>query len=429
MTRLNSPPLQNHPEPLEALYHLAVELSTRRSLNDVLQTALRHCLELTDSQFGFIGLSTSEHEHLDVVAIEGFHPPPEFYHHYHLIPLRPNLFARVVLENRSVRVADAMAEPNRVGQPDRHPPVHAFLGVPLRRQDTPIGMIGVANRPHPYTDQHEQLLMTYAAQIAIIIRNAQLYEQLSAANEALEQKVTQRTQQLEEAKEALAQKAVQLQQILSGTVDVQERERQRIAQDMHDGVNQLLIGGMLELKSAQQRLKSSKLEQAEQSLQVVQTILHQVEAEIKGIVHDLRPPTLDALGLVPTLRQQASLFEQYADIPCVVTVFGQAVRLDAQVEIGVYRLVQEALQNTQTHAAASRTDVIITFAPRILKLTVSDNGLGFDLSNVQRNSAGHLGLLGMQERAESLGGQLKIDTKLGHGTRIELIVPIGIEAN
>lgn len=411
-------------EPLEALYHLAVELSARRSLDGVLKTALRHCLDLTESQFGFIGLNTAAKDHLDVVAIDGFHPPPEFYKHYHLIPLRPNLFANAILENRSIRTADAMTAPQRVGQPAQHPPVHAFLGVPLRIRDQPIGMIGVANRPEPYGDEHEQLLMTYAAQVAIVIRNAQLYEQLAAANEALEQKVAERTQQLEEAKEALAQKASQLQQLLSETVDVQERERQRIAQDMHDGVNQLLIGGLLELKSARQRLTRDKLEQAEASLQAVQAILHRVEAEIKRVVHDLRPPTLDALGLVPALRRHANLFEQYAEIPCVVTVFGDPVRLSSRVEISVYRLMQEALQNIHTHARASRADVVITFAPRILKLTVIDNGRGFNLAAVRDNSAGHLGLLSMQERAESLGGQLKIDSQARQGTRVELVVPV-----
>ncbi|MCB0035341.1 MAG: GAF domain-containing sensor histidine kinase [Anaerolineales bacterium] len=425
METQTTPPAYIHQqEPLEALYHLAVELSARRSLDGVLKTALRHCLDLTGSQFGFIGLNTSAKDYLDVVAIDGFHPPPEFYDHFHLIPLRPNIFARVVLENRPIRVSDAMTDPQRVGQPQRHPPVHAFLGVPLRIRDNPIGMIGVANRPEPYANEHEQLLMTYAAQVAIVIRNAQLYEQLTAANEALEQKVAKRTHQLEEAKEALAHKASQLQQLLSETVDVQERERQRIAQDMHDGINQWLIGGMLELKSARQRITDGKLDQAEESLQAVQTILHRVETEIKRVVHDLRPPTLDALGLVPALRRHASLFEQYAEIPCVVTVFGHAVRLAPRVEISVYRLMQEALQNTHTHAAASRADVVITFSPRILKLTVIDDGRGFDLTAVQENSAGHLGLLGMQERAESLGGQLKIDTHVGKGTRVELIVPV-----
>ena len=270
--------LQQH-ERLQALYHLAVELSALRSLESVLDVALQHCLDLTDSQFGFIGLTTADAKAMDVVAIQGFYPAEQFYNHNRLIPLRPNIFARVVLENRPICSDNAMSDPHRVGQPSGHPPVGTFLGVPLRIRDEPIGMIGVANRSEPYDDEHEQLLMTYAAQVAIVIRNAQLYEQLTAANEELERKIANRTQQLEEAKEALAQKATQLQQLLTETVDVQERERQRIAQDMHDGTSQLLVGAMLELKSAHERLTTGNLSQAEDSLQTVQNILHRVEAE------------------------------------------------------------------------------------------------------------------------------------------------------
>ena len=239
---------------LRALYHLAVELSAQRSLQSVLETALQHCLALTESQFGFVGLTTANGKALDVVAVQGFHPGQDFYYHNHLIPLRPNIFARVVLDNRPIRSHDATADPLRVGQPQGHPPVGAFLGVPLRQENEPVGMIGVANRPGPYADEHEQLLMTYAAQVAIVIRNRQLLEALRATNEALEQQVAQRTRELQAARDDLARKAEKLQQLLSGTVDVQEQERQRIAQDMHDSINQLIVGAMLELKSARRRI-------------------------------------------------------------------------------------------------------------------------------------------------------------------------------
>lgn len=411
-------------ERLQALYHLAVELSALRSSESVLNTALRHCLELTGSQFGFIGLNTPDHRAMDVVAIHGFHPSSHFYQHNHLIPLRPNIFARVVLENRPVRSEDTRTDPIRVGQPSGHPPVITFLGVPLRLRNTPFGMIGLANRPTPYEDEHEQLLLTYAAQVAIVIRNAQLYEQLTAANEALERKVVERTQELEEAKVALAQKANQLQQLLSETVNVQERERQRIAQDMHDGTNQLLIGAMLELKSARERLSTGQLAKADESLQTVQEILRRVEAEMKLIIHDLRPPTLDALGLAPAVRRYAERFRQYTGLPCEVRVSGEPVRLPANMEISIYRLMQEALQNVSVHAGASRAEVSLTFTPASLSLIVRDDGRGFDLDAVQQRHNGSFGLLSMRERAESLGGRLSIQTKLGQGTRVELVVPV-----
>jgi two-component system sensor histidine kinase DegS len=419
-----SPKFNIQHERLQALYHLAVELSALRSLESVLDVAMHHCLELTDSQFGFIGLNSANGKAMDVVAMQGFYPSEHFYQHNHLIPLRPNIFARAVLENRPVRSEDATLDPRRLGQPEGHPPVVTFLGVPLRIQDVPIGMIGVANRPQPYDDEHEQLLLTYAAQVAIVIRNTQLYEELALANEALERKVSQRTEELEEAKEALARKALQLQQLFTETVDVQERERQRIAQDMHDGINQLLVGAMLELKSARKRLTRGKVIDAGVSLDSVKNILHRVDAEIRRVIYDLHPPTLDALGLVPALRRYAERFEKYSNIPCTVQLLGEPMRLTARDEISVYRLMQEALQNVSTHAQAKRAEVVIVFSPKTLKLTVLDDGQGFDLVIVQQNNLGHLGLLSMQERAESLGGRLNIATQVGQGTRVELSVPV-----
>lgn len=409
---------------LEALYRMAVELSALRSLDSVLNTALQHCLELTGSQFGFVGLTTENRQAMDVVAIQGFHPAAHFYEHHHLIPLRPNIFAGVVLQNKPVRSEDAQLDPRRVGQPPGHPAVRTFLGVPLCIRDMPIGMIGVANRPQPYAPEHQQLLTTYAAQVAIVIRNAQLYEQLRKANEELEQTVVRRTQQLERAKEALAHKAAQLQKLLSETVDVQERERQRIAHDMHDGTNQLLIGAMLELKSAQKRMADGDLGRAETSIQTVQEILRRVEAEIKRVIHHLRPPTLDALGLAPALRRYAERFQRYCGIPCSVRVEGQPQRLPPNIEISVYRLVQEALQNASTHAAPTRTVVSLVFQDEALILTVEDDGRGFDLQTVRDRSNGQLGLLGMQERMEALGGQLLIQSGPGKGTVVELIIPM-----
>lgn len=419
----NNSPLQ-HTIQLRSLYHLSVELSALRSLESVLKTALRHCLDLTGSQFGFVGLITADKTAMDVVEVQGFHASREFYDHFRVIPLRPNLFSRVVLENTPVRADDALTDPRRVGQPRGHPGVRTFLGVPLRIREVPIGMIGVANRKLPYAIEHEQLLMTYAAQVAIVIRNAQLYEELVAAKADLEQKVAHRTRELQKAQEALAQKAVQLRQLFNETVDIQEMERQRIAQDMHDGINQLLIGAMLELKSGRERLAAGNPKQADSALQEVQDILRNVETEIKRVIYDLRPPTLDALGFVPELRRYIQDFKRYTNLNCIVKMEGESVRLPGQVEVSIYRLLQEALQNVYTHACAKDVEVNIRFTPDALELSVCDNGIGFDLNSVEQTNARHFGLITMRERAKSLNGRLTIETAPGQGTCVTLFVPI-----
>lgn len=411
-------------ERLQALYALAVELSALRDLPAVLDTALSHCLELTESRFGFIGLNTANDRAMDVVAIQGFHPAPNFYAESHVIPLRPNLFAQVVLENRPVRSEDAMEDPLRVGQPRGHPPVHTFLGVPLKVGEKPFGMIGVANRPSFYADDHESLLVTYAAQVAIAIWNARLNEQLAAAKAELEQKVAERTAELNDAKEALAQKAEQLQRLLAETVNVQERERQRIAQDLHDGLNQLLIGALLELKSGRERLRQSDGPAAETALQRAGNILHRVERELRQVIYDLRPPILDSLGLEPALRRYIEDFHAFTGIKCEVLTAGAPHRLPAEAEIGIYRIVQEALQNVSAHSAARHAQVTLNYAPQQLTLTVRDDGCGFTV--VDERPGNHFGLLGMRERAESLGGQFQVESQLAIGTTVRVLIPVNL---
>jgi signal transduction histidine kinase len=411
-------------EQLQALYQLALEIAELHDLQQVMDAALRYCLELTGSQFGFIGLNNADGSAMDVAAIQGFRASPHFYHHFHLIPLRPSIFARVVLENRPVRSDDAMADPTRIGQPKGHPPVGAFLGVPLRSRGAPMGMIGVANRPDAYTDEHEQLLMTYAAQVAIAIRNAQLYAELTSAKADLEQKVAERTEELGRAKEVLAQQAHQLRLLLAQTVTIQERERARIAHNMHDGVNQLIIGAILEVKAARERLAWGNAAPAEGALRRVRAVLGQVDSEIKRIIHDLRPPTLDALGLPPAIARYAERYQVFAGLPCQVQISGQPRRLDSEVEIGLYRVMQEALQNAVAHAQASQTWVHLVFEPARVHLEVGDNGQGFDLEGILAQPEGHLGLVGMNERAQTLGGSLSVETGPQAGTRIILDIPL-----
>jgi signal transduction histidine kinase len=432
------------PEPrdtLDALTHLVLEVSVQRNVGDVLNVALRQCLTLTGSQFGFVGLIRGDPADgdgegvLEIVAIHGFHPAPTFYSEYREIPLRPNIFNRVVLEDRPVRTADAANDPSRVGQPRGHPAVGAFLGVPLRLDGRPVGMIGLANRAGPYGDEHERLALTYASLIAVLVHNAQLYEQLQQTNTWLERLVEERTRQLALARDALAEKAARLQAVLSETVDAQERERRRIADDIHDGISQLLIGAMLELTAGQERIEAGQPAAAAPALESAREILARVESEIRRVVHDLHPPALEGLGLPAAIRDVADRFQRFSQVDCAVEVSGRPVRLPARAEISLYRIVQEALQNVAVHAHAARVEVRVGFTAdgEAAEVVVRDDGRGFDPADVARfdlaeASAGgrrrqHLGLESMRRRVESLGGQWELSSRPGAGTTIRARVP------
>jgi signal transduction histidine kinase len=409
---------------LDAVYDLALELSAERRLDAVLDVALRQCLRLTDSEFGFIGLVPEGAAIMDIVAIHGFHPAPAFFTQHRTIPLRPNVFARVVLEDRPVRTDDASAEPNRVGQPDGHPPVAAFLGVPLRVDGRPIGMIGVANRPGPYEEDHERLLLTYAGLVAMQVRNAQLYEALQTANDSLERLVAARTLELAAARDALAEKADRLQAVLADMADAGEQERRRIASDLHDSVNQLLIGAMLEIRSGRHRLDTGDHGSASKAFESAQSILAQVEAEIRSVVNDLHPPVLEGLGLVPAVRELAERFEAISGVTCRMFVRGPHTRLPSRSEIGLYRVCQEALRNVAVHAGAKHVDISLVFEPRHVTFAIHDDGRGFDPLAPQCSAHGGFGLESMRRRIEDLAGRWALVSRPGLGTRILAWVPL-----
>jgi two-component system sensor histidine kinase DegS len=123
------------------------------------------------------------------------------------------------------------------------------------------------------------------------------------------------------------------------------------------------------------------------------------------------------------LRRYAQRFRHYCGVPCEVQVNGEPRRLPPKIEISLYRLVQEALQNASAHARPGRTAVTLTFDGQDLIIVVEDDGIGFDLQEVQAHSNGQLGLLGMQERIEALGGRLTIQTGPGQGTSVQVAIP------
>ncbi len=420
---------------LDALTDLVREVSSQRNVEDTLDVALRQCLSLTASEFGFIGLiRASQHGdgvgELEIVAIHGFHPAPHFFAEHRVIPLKPNIFNTVVLENRPVRTADAAADPHRVGQPSGHPPVGAFMGVPLRLDGAPIGMIGLANRAVPYEDDHERLVLTYASLISVLVHNAQLYEQLQQTNTWLERLVTERTSELAQARDALAEKASRLQVVLTDTVDTQETERRRIAADLHDGVNQLIVGALLELTSSRHRVEAGQHDAALGSLDSARAILSDVETELRRVVHDLHPPVLEGLGLTAGIREVADRFAAFSGIDCTVEVTGRPVRLGAGAETSLYRLVQEALKNVAVHSGARNALVRLAFEADegCLTVSVSDDGTGFDPADAERTAGAggrlHLGLGSMRRRVETLEGRWGIESTPGGGTTIRACVPL-----
>ncbi|HVD02024.1 MAG TPA: sensor histidine kinase [Candidatus Dormibacteraeota bacterium] len=187
----------------------------------------------------------------------------------------------------------------------------------------------------------------------------------------------------------------------------QEDERRRLSQELHDQPLQDLIHLCRQLDAG--------------ALDGAREVATQVVSELRQISRGLRPPSLDDLGLTSALRKLVVDFSARTAIAASVRVEGRSRRLPADVELGLFRIAQEALNNVSRHAAAERVTVRVRFLEDEVRLAVSDDGAGFTPGQAAESS---LGLAGMSERAALLGGRLEVISAVAKGTTIRALIPV-----
>lgn len=410
----------------ETLLLISQTLSASLDLEQVLNALLEQLGRVLKVDAGLILLL--EGDSLRVAAVRG---RPELKMDrllgYRLPPDANRDFWQVIQERRVLTFC----------QPGRRPPfadgfqriegVDWCLVVPLLRGDGDevVGLLALEQLDHCYDkDKEPQIAMAFANHAVVAIENARLYLEIKALNEELEARVERRTRELFQAQNALADQARQLRHLLTRTIRIQEEERDRIAQDLHDGVLQYIMGALYEAQAAKICLPE-RPETAREKLQNAQEILKQVKIEMRRLIYDLYPPLLSASGLVPALEACVGEHQAYTGIHSELVTSGPIRRLDPERERAVYRIVQEALHNVAQHAQASEVGVKLAFTPTALQVTVEDNGQGFDHAALANGTESHLGLISMQERAQGVGGELEIRSQPGCGTRVSAWVPIG----
>jgi len=205
----------------------------------------------------------------------------------------------------------------------------------------------------------------------------------------------------------------------------QEEERQRIARELHDETIQSLALLMRQLDDVDS--KSAGLSSAyTEELAKARKIAEKAVGDLRNFTRALRPPILDDLGVVASIR---SLLVDFTDRTGVIGQFllsGEEKRLSRETEVGIYRIAQEALWNVEHHAKAKNVDVSINFREKDIVLNVVDDGIGFDVPVIIgiKSAASRLGLVGMQERSEIFGGRLEITSRPGKGTAVTIYIPI-----
>ena len=218
-----------------------------------------------------------------------------------------------------------------------------------------------------------------------------------------------------------------LQEGLTREVKAQERERQRVARELHDQAGQALTALQLGLSRVEQCAASSETQEMAASLRAMAVDTMGI---VRSLALDLRPAALDELGLVSGLRDYIKNFSERVGLPIKFEAHAILDGLPDETKITLFRIVQEALTNVAKHAGASRAWVALRNEEEEFRLLVADNGRGFDAHGVLRRSDQQsLGLLGIQERCRLLGGRLEIVSLLGDGSRLRVTIPLAAPAS
>ncbi len=272
----------------------------------------------------------------------------------------------------------------------------SWMGVPLFARGDVAGLFALSKREAGYFNQeHVKLAEAMAAQVSVAVENAVLFEQMQAST-------------------------ARMQSLSRRLVEAQESERRHIARELHDEAGQALAGLRIGL-----RLLEREIDEGAAVTGRVAELMERTDAVIDGLhrlAADLRPASLDHVGLDAALRQYArSAAAKFGlDVRFKARGFTDE-RLPSSVETALFRVVQEAMTNVVRHARATRVDLLVERRGERVVVVVEDDGIGFEPDHVDRG--GHFGLLGMKERAEVFGGALTIESAPGAGTTI--VVEVG----
>ena len=203
-------------------------------------------------------------------------------------------------------------------------------------------------------------------------------------------------------------------------VNAQEAERQRLSRQMHDGPAQAMSNFILQTEIAM-RLLDVDASQAKEELSNLKTSAMGTFQKMRNFIFELRPMSLDDLGLLPTIKKYVEAFKEQTGVDVSLTLTGAEHRLEPYREVMIFRALQELMGNAARHSQATTIKVMVDVGTDIIRVSVDDNGKGFDPEMVRNGNS--LGLRLIRERTEMMGGKFEVDSSAGKGARIVFTVP------
>jgi signal transduction histidine kinase len=374
---------------LRTINHIFTHVTRSLELEQILNSALDSILEVTGVEIGFVYLVDRGAEDLVLTVERGV--PAELADEFRRIRMGETLCGRVAQTGKPLVVDDLLQEEGGTGLAIKAG-MRSFAAVPLVARDRVMGVMDLADpKAARLSSQDVECLTSVGNAIGVAVENAYLYRSMR----------------------------YYIQQITRA----QEDERTRIARELHDDTIQSLIVLSRRLEGLAKEDERALPARAHQ-LHLLCRDADDVIQGIRRFNRDLRPSTLDDLGLVPTLEGLAVAMTEVDGIPTGLWVTGERRRLSPEVELALFRIAQEALNNVKKHAEATEVVINVEFTDGAVEMAVHDNGKGFILATPVEELAfsDHLGLIGMRERARLLGGALIIQSQPQLGTKVVVTV-------
>ena len=366
---------------VDALDAATRAIASLLSVDDVLQVIVDQVRLLVGADYAALG---TVHGHGEIEAFITSGISRETRAAIGPLPRGHGFLGLIIEENRSFRIPDIAVDPRRHGFPPNHPPMHSFLGVPINVKGRSVGNLYLTDKvgASEFSEADQRLVETFAVHAGIAIENAHLHEQVQRL----------------------------------AIVD----ERERISQDLHDGIIQNIYAVGLSLEDIPEFLHDDP-DEVERRVERAIDSLHLTIRDIRNFIFGLRPELLSGATLVAGLAAIVEEFRHNSIIDVELHVGAMDVEPDATMTANLLSIANEALSNIARHSGASRAEVWVSAgSDGSVRLRIEDNGRGFDPTGA--GSPGHQGLANMRSRVATVGATMDIESD-GTGTRIEIHRP------
>ncbi len=386
--------LEREIKQLRVLQQISQALVSEIDIDDLLRSILRSAIQVMEASAGSLILLEEHTDQLVFRVVEG--GGGEQLEGQQMS--RSEGIAGWVLENQQATIVDDTSTDRRhYTQPSESVDfgVTSMVCAPMTVQGRPVGVLQVLNKKsgERFGPSDTELLLSFAAQSAIAIRNAQLYQELREEHDRI--------------------------------VTVEEDVRKELARDLHDGPTQLVAAITMNLQFVRKLMERDPARVGAE-LDEVDALAARAMVQLRTMLFDLRPVILETKGLVPTLEAYSTRLTETERFTVHLQVIGKVPPLSKQAGSATFAVVQEAISNAKKYAQAEHIWVTVECAEDTLCCTIHDDGEGFDVAEMQKDyaSRGSLGMINMHERAEMIQGTFTIQSEIGHGTTVKLVAPL-----